>query len=76
MAPRRLDDVRALLFDLGGVVLEVDFGRAFRLWAQRAGCDASELRDRFAFDHAYGAYECGQARQRTGSMQSTSRRTG
>jgi hypothetical protein len=31
--------IRALMFDLGGVVIEVDFGRVVRAWAAVAGCD-------------------------------------
>jgi putative hydrolase of the HAD superfamily len=51
-APDDVAPVRALLFDLGGVVFEIDFTRAFRVWADRAGCDPSELERRFSFDEA------------------------
>ena len=49
--------VEALLFDLGGVVIDIDFGRAFEQWARRASCDPIELRDRFCFDAAYEEHE-------------------
>ncbi len=52
--------VRALLFDLGGVVINFDFGGAFRLWASRAGCEPSELAERFAIDEPYEQHERGE----------------
>jgi putative hydrolase of the HAD superfamily len=60
---RALEDpgrVRALLFDLGGVVIGVDFGRAFRIWADLARCDPAELERRFSFDEAYQRHERGE----------------
>lgn len=55
-----LGPVRALLFDLGGVVIGFDFGRAFRLWASRAGCDPTLIEDRFSLDDAYEQHERGE----------------
>jgi glucose-1-phosphatase len=52
--------VRALLFDLGGVVIDIDFERAFRFWATRADCDPGALRQRFSFDRAYERHERGE----------------
>jgi len=52
--------VCALLFDLGGVVIGVDFVRAFRVWAARASCDPTELGRRFKFDAAFEEYERGK----------------
>ncbi len=52
--------VHALLFDLGGVVIGFDFGRAFQLWALRAGCDPSALEERFSLDDAYERHERGE----------------
>ena len=49
--------VHALLFDLGGVVIAFDFGKAFQLWALRAGCDPSTLEERFTLDDAYERHE-------------------
>jgi glucose-1-phosphatase len=51
---------RALLFDLGRVVLEIDFDRVFRAWAGRASCDPQALRRRFSFDRAYEQHERGE----------------
>ena len=52
--------VRALLFDLGGVVIELDIGRAFQRWASRAGCDPATIAERFSFDDDYGRHERGE----------------
>jgi len=52
--------VRALLFDLGGVVLDIDFDRVFHAWAARASCDPQALRRQFKFDDAYERHERGE----------------
>ena len=52
--------IEALLFDLGGVVVEIDFLRVFAVWASHAGVEAAELRERFAFDAAYQRHERGE----------------
>jgi hypothetical protein len=36
--------VDALLFDLGNVVIEIDFNRAFTHWATHARCEESLIR--------------------------------
>ena len=59
-APDDVGSIRALLFDLGGVVIGFDFKRAFQVWADRAGCDPSELERRFSFDEAYERHERGE----------------
>jgi putative hydrolase of the HAD superfamily len=51
---------RALLFDLGGVLVDIDFGRAFQFWARRADTDPDSLRRRFRFDGAYEDHERGE----------------
>ena len=51
---------RALLFDLGGVVLDIDFDRVFHAWAARASCDPRAVRRRFKFDDAYERHERGE----------------
>jgi putative hydrolase of the HAD superfamily len=50
----------ALLFDLGGVVIDIDFERAFACWAAHAGCDAAQLRELFAPDEPYQRHEIGE----------------
>lgn len=52
--------IDALLFDLGGVVIDIDFGRAIASWAEAAGVPADVLRSRFAFDDAYERHERGE----------------
>jgi HAD superfamily hydrolase (TIGR01509 family) len=51
---------QVLLFDLGGVVLDIDFDRVFHAWAVRASCDPQALRRRFKFDDAYERHERGE----------------
>jgi len=52
--------IRALLFDLGGVVIELDFKRAFRVWADSSSRDPADIAQRFAFDEAYRQHERGE----------------
>jgi putative hydrolase of the HAD superfamily len=55
-----MNDVDALLFDLGGVVIDIDFGRMFARWSRLAGVPAETLRARFSFDAAYERHERGE----------------
>src|SRR5262245_47921971 len=50
----------ALLFDLGGVVIEVDFDRAFARWATHAQQRLGAIKARFAFDSFYERHERGE----------------
>ncbi len=52
--------VDALLFDLGGVLLGIDFKRAFEAWARAAQVPIGEIEARFSFDAAYEAHERGE----------------
>ena len=52
--------VEALLFDVGGVVIEIDFGRAVASWAKAARTPVDTLRARFSFDEAYQSHERGE----------------
>ena len=51
--------IAAILFDLGNVVLELDFRRTFRHWADSAGVDEAIFYERFSEDGAYRAHEQG-----------------
>ena len=57
MADNRAD---ALLFDLGRVVIDIDFNRAVARWAAHAGCDRALIETRFAHDAAYQRHERGE----------------
>jgi putative hydrolase of the HAD superfamily len=50
----------ALLFDLGRVVLDIDFGKALDRWAGHAGCEPADLAKRFVRDDAYHRHERGE----------------
>jgi FMN phosphatase YigB (HAD superfamily) len=57
LAPGATD---ALLFDLGRVVLDIDFKRALACWAGHAGCEPSDIAGRFAADDVLKQYESGK----------------
>jgi putative hydrolase of the HAD superfamily len=50
----------ALLFDLGRVVLDIDFNRTLACWAAHAGCEPAHLLARFAPNDAYHRHERGE----------------
>lgn len=50
----------AIIFDLGGVIIDVDFKRVFAAWAQTAGIDAAPLHRRFEADEVYQRHERGE----------------
>jgi putative hydrolase of the HAD superfamily len=49
----------ALLFDLGGVVLDIDFNKTLACWAAHAGCGPADLVARFGRDELYRLHEQG-----------------
>jgi putative hydrolase of the HAD superfamily len=51
---------RALLFDLGGVIMALDWDRVFATWAAASGANAEDLRARYSFDAAYQRHERGE----------------
>jgi FMN phosphatase YigB (HAD superfamily) len=52
--------VQALLFDLGGVLIDIDFGRAFEHWQTFSALSLQGIRDSFSFDAAYEQHERGE----------------
>jgi HAD superfamily hydrolase (TIGR01509 family) len=62
MTPPHLspDSADALLFDLGRVVLDIDFGKALTCWAGHAGCAPAELVARFVREESYRHHEVGK----------------
>jgi glucose-1-phosphatase len=49
----------ALLFDLGRVVIDIDFTRVFACWAGHAGCTPADIGARFVPNEAYHHHERG-----------------
>ncbi len=52
--------IKALLFDLGGVVLEVNFQHVFKSWAAMSALDEHEIKTLFKMDEHYQQHERGQ----------------
>jgi len=50
----------ALLFDLGRVVLDIDFTRVAASWAGHAGCEPGHLVSRFSPDESWHRHERGE----------------
>ena len=50
----------ALLFDLGRVVIDIDFARAFACWAGHARCDPRLLEEQFRRDVSHHRHEVGE----------------
>jgi glucose-1-phosphatase len=55
-----LDSADALLFDLGGVVIEIDFNRAFARWAAHSQHRLDIIKAKFSFDCFYKRHERGE----------------
>lgn len=55
---------RALLFDLGGVIMALDWERVFESWAGASGTSAAALRARYSFDAPYARHERGEIDER------------
>src|SRR5450755_4112863 len=62
MTPSRLapGDADALLFDLGRVVLNIDFSKAIACWAGHAGCTSDDILARLVRTEAYWHHETGK----------------
>jgi len=52
-----MKEVKALLFDLGGVVIEIDFDRVLKRWEPISKLSFTELKATFHFDAAYERHE-------------------
>lgn len=50
---------RAVLFDLGGVLLDIDFQRALDAWAPHSRLTPEQMRERFRFDERFHSHETG-----------------
>jgi putative hydrolase of the HAD superfamily len=60
MPPLSPGSADALLFDLGRVVLDIDFSRAIACWAGHAGCTPEAIVARYVRDEAYRRHEVGK----------------
>jgi putative hydrolase of the HAD superfamily len=52
--------VEAIVFDMGGVLVDIDLRRAFAAWGAAAGVPASTIAQRFSVDDACCAHERGE----------------
>ena len=59
-SPSLTGDADALLFDLGRVVIDIDFTKVLACWAGHAGCALSDIAARFAADEIYFDHERGK----------------
>jgi len=50
----------SLLFDLGGVIIDIDFTRAFRAWQPISSLSLDKITERFKFDAPYQRHERGE----------------
>src|ERR1700722_1648506 len=57
LAPNSAD---ALLFDLGRVVIDIDFNKTLACWAAHAGCEVAHLVGRFSPDQTFKRHETGE----------------
>ena len=57
LAPHSAD---ALLFDLGRVVLDINFDKVLAVWAGHAGCAPADLAGRFVVDDNFKRHETGK----------------
>jgi putative hydrolase of the HAD superfamily len=60
MTPLSPGSADALLFDLGRVVLDIDFKRATACWARHGKSTPEEMTERFRSDEALRQYESGK----------------
>lgn len=54
------EDIDALLFDFGGVLVEIDFDRVLERWAELAGVGLSQVKERFDHGVDYQRHERGE----------------
>jgi glucose-1-phosphatase len=54
------NSVKVLLFDIGGVILDISFAKVLGSWSRAANVDTDELKTRFTFDSFYEQHERGE----------------
>ena len=60
LAPLSPGSADALLFDLGRVVIDIDFNKTLACWAGHAGCEVAQLVGRFSPDQTFRRHETGE----------------
>jgi putative hydrolase of the HAD superfamily len=60
VSPLTPSSADALLFDLGRVVLDIDFSKALTCWAAHAGCAPADIAQRFVREESYRQHEVGK----------------
>ncbi len=55
-----MTQIKALLFDLGGVIIDVSFDKVLERWSAHASANLETLRSRFTLDEAYEQHERGE----------------
>ena len=53
-------NINALLFDLGGVLIDIDFSRALQSWSHISHLPLPEITRRFSMDEPYRQHELGE----------------
>jgi FMN phosphatase YigB (HAD superfamily) len=53
-------NINALLFDLGGVLIDIDFNRALMSWSHTSQLPLPEITRRFSMDEPYRQHELGE----------------
>jgi HAD superfamily hydrolase (TIGR01549 family) len=53
-------NITALLFDLGGVIIDIDFTRALQSWGNHSRLSIDEIERRFKMDEAFQRHERGE----------------
>jgi len=56
----KLPQPESLLFDLGGVIIDIDFSRAFRAWQPISDLSFDRIAEKFKFDAQYERHERGE----------------
>ena len=60
MTTRVQPTIRAAIFDLGGVIVDIDIDRTPRAWARSTGLDVEHVRRAFSSDRTYERMERGE----------------
>ena len=48
------------IFDMGNVIIDIDFNRVFDKWSELSGTPSSEIKKRFTFGNIFQLHECGK----------------